>query len=340
MKGCNSITVSSVSRWIFVASIAIASPAGWAATWHSLVSQEAPDAGTQALAFLPNELWIHAGDSITWLFPQAAEIHTVTFLRQNSSPQQVRPPRPGVPGGGCPGTTSDYSDFDGSACVSSAELVGGATYTVNFPASGNFKFICQVHPNMTGAVHVLDPSEPLPYNQLYYDHQAFLQASDLFADGARLTQRAKTRSRQSLGNNVAAGIGEVVANAGGSHTVTVSRFLRDPMVVSVGDTVEWTNFDPATPHTVTFGPPPAPPQPPSAGVAVNSDGSRYAVLASTTDSVPSGFLLAADQDRTGLPQSPLGVTRFQVTFTQPGTFRYACALHAPVGMVGQVIVRE
>ena len=35
------------------------------------------DKGRQALAFLPNEICIHAGDSITWQF-DADEIHTVT----------------------------------------------------------------------------------------------------------------------------------------------------------------------------------------------------------------------------------------------------------------------
>src|SRR5438128_7181742 len=80
------------------------------------------DMGKQALAFLPSELWVHVNDSVTWTFP-TAEIHTVTFLRQNTTPQQVRPARPGMPGGGCPGTTPDGSSVNGSTCVSSSELV-------------------------------------------------------------------------------------------------------------------------------------------------------------------------------------------------------------------------
>ena len=35
------------------------------------------------------------------------------------------------------------------------------------------------------------------------------------------------------------------------------RFLRESTEVSVGDTVEWTNLDPVTPHTITFGIEPA-----------------------------------------------------------------------------------
>jgi plastocyanin len=35
---------------------------------QSVVGAQSRDGGKQALAFLPNELWVHAGDSITWTF--------------------------------------------------------------------------------------------------------------------------------------------------------------------------------------------------------------------------------------------------------------------------------
>ncbi len=35
-----------------------------AADWKALVGAESPHGGSQALAFLTNELWIHPGDSI------------------------------------------------------------------------------------------------------------------------------------------------------------------------------------------------------------------------------------------------------------------------------------
>ncbi len=41
------------------------------------------------------------------------------------------------------------------------------------------------------------------------------------------------------------------------------RFLRDTIIVSRGDTVEWTSLDPSINHTVTFGVEPAGPRPPS-----------------------------------------------------------------------------
>ena len=45
--------------------------------WQLQVGAQNGDRSHQAIAFLPNEIWIHSGDSITWAFP-ANDIHTVT----------------------------------------------------------------------------------------------------------------------------------------------------------------------------------------------------------------------------------------------------------------------
>jgi len=73
-------------------------------------------------------------------------------------------------------------------------------------------------------------------------------------------------------------------------------------------------------------------------VTTDSDGARHAVIGSPSDSVNSGVLGPALQERVGQPQPPPGVTRFRVTFTGPGTFTYICALHDDLGMKGTVIV--
>src|SRR5215831_8489499 len=119
MKAFRSITLLTLSGSIFTFAVLIASGAVYAANWQATAGSQSTDEGIQALAFLPNELWIHVRDSIAWFFP-TPEIHTVTFLKQNTEPEQVRPPRPGA-GGGCvppPGTTTpDNSSFDGSKCL-------------------------------------------------------------------------------------------------------------------------------------------------------------------------------------------------------------------------------
>ena len=333
MKPFTSIRISTVVRYMLVLAVLIVPRAVQAAGWEATAGAQSSDMGRQALAFLANELWVHAGDSVTWTFP-TPEIHTVTFLK----PGQIRPPRPGVPGGGCPGTTPDGSSFDGSTCVTSGESVNGQIYTVNFPTAGNFKLVCLVHPSMTGAVHVLGLSETLPHDQAFYNREADKERTELLSDGSRLEGRGTATAKRTSKDAVSAGIGEILATGGGAQIVSVVRFLPGTTVVHVGDTIEWTNLDPETPHTVTFGLEPSNPVPPSAGVTVDSDGAEHAVLTSSSDSVNSGFIVAARQDRTGLAQSPLAVTRFRVTFLSPGTFDYFCALHDDLGMVARVIV--
>src|SRR5216683_1513305 len=166
-----------VFRWMAIVAILIIPQVMQATQWHVTVGAQSKDKGHQALAFLPNEIWIHAGDSITWTFP-VPEPHSVTFL----TPGQVRPSVVI----GCPGATADDSPFDGSACVNSGRIaVVGVVYTVTFPKAGNYRLVCLVHINMTGIVHVLDSSVPLPHDQDFYNAQAADQQRDLLSDHDR-----------------------------------------------------------------------------------------------------------------------------------------------------------
>lgn len=303
------------------------------AQWHASVGAESPHKGRQALAFLPNELWIHEGDSIAWKF-EAGEIHTVTFLATNPLSQE-RPPF----SLGCGTIPSDPATFDGSTCVSTPPLVAGATFTVKFPAPGSYKLVCLVHPDMTGVVHVLELSKPLPHTQDFYDEEAEAQTRALLSDADREDDEERDSAHHSSEHQVIVGGGEISTNSAGASTLSLMRFDRHTVIIRAGQTVEWASDDPEDPHTITFGTEPAgDPFPPSSNVTVDADGARHAVINSTSDSVHSGFILAAPQDRTGLAQSPLSVTRFRITFTHPGTYPYICALHDNLGMKGEIIV--
>lgn len=326
--------------WHWVLLIALFVPhAAMANSWQLRAGAESPDLGRQAIAFLPNEVWIHAGDTIRWTFP-THERHTLTFLK----PGQTRPPGFGPIFGvpvGCPGLTPDGSSFDGSACVTTGVLLldqnttDAPTYSVTFPSAGNFKFVCLIHADMTGVVHVADPSQALPHDQEFYDGEAQRERDLLLAHAARIAHH----SEDAPVNHVAAGIGQIVTTTGaGSQTVSLMRFVRQTIVVAVGDTIEWTSLDPSINHTVTFGTEAADPRPPSPGVTPTADGARHATIGSPTDSLNSGFLSPAPQDRANLAQSNPGVTRFRVTFTSAGIFNYICAVHDQLGMKGTVIV--
>lgn len=311
--------------------------AALAETWQIQVGAENGDRARQALAFLPNEIWIHSGDSVTWSFPRH-EVHTATFLAQG----QVRPNRFTGCAGGLPpdGRTPDFSVFEDTACVNSGILTNadGKTYTVIFPATGNFKLVCLAHPNMTATVHVLDTSTPLPHNQSFYDQQADRQRADLLSD-----DNASAHVHGDGNNAVAAGAGKIIGTGGGTETGSVMRFMDAVKVIHVGETVEWTTAEAVTSHTITFGPEPDNQHqiPPSANVTMDADGARHAYISSPSDAVHSGFITELPQDRIGLAQARFNLnstTRFRATFTQPGIYQYKCVLHDQLGMVGQIIV--
>jgi plastocyanin len=338
-------------RWLVLPCAAVIfSQAVHAQSWHATAGAQSPDKGMQALAFLPDEIWIHAGDSITWSLP-TEEPHSVTFLKVG----QVRPSFTA----GCPGTTIDGSPFNGSACVNSGRITTpGTTYTVTFPAAGNYRLVCLIHVNMTGLVHVLDPLEPLPHDQGFYDRQAADEERDLLFDRDAGLRRKLGEGRgdhfgeanaQAHNHKVIVGSGEIVSTPGGIQSASLMRFMQPSITIHAGQTVEWASSD-VSGHTITFGQEPAnvtPQTPPSANVFADADGARHAIINSTTDSVHSGFIAQAGHERGGVPQAPapiaqvqppVGVTRFRVTFTQPGTYPYICAFHDQLGMTGEVIV--
>src|SRR5438105_2430635 len=311
-----------MKRWISILAVLILPQFLQAAQWQAIVGADSNDQGMQALAFLPNEMWIHQGDSITWTFV-TGEIHTVTFLTDGHTrlPFTV----------GCPGYTPNPAIFTGLNCVTTPPLVRGDSYTVTFTTAGNYKLVCLVHENMTAAIHVLLPLAPLPHDQDFYDKQAATEQSELLSD--KIHDHGKPEK-----NVVTAGIGQVVATAGGSETVSHMRFMSDKVEIRAGETLEWTNEDPVTPHTITFGVEPPDPMPP-VGTFMDPDGARHAIINSTSDNVHSGFIVAGPQERLFLPQMPLPVTRFRVTFTHAGVYPYKCALHDELGMTGTVTVK-
>jgi len=342
-------------------------------TWHAKVGAETPGMGRQALAFLPNEIWIHAGDSVTWNF-NSDEIHTVSFLVVG----QIFPSF----AVGCPGFSVGAASFDGMTCVTTPPSVkGNPTFTVSFPTAGNYRLQCLVHNTMNGTIHVLDPSIALPHDQAFYDKEAQSEERDLLTDndhaassdmnrmagmthsgdmvsvrvlaatnrlsGGSQKLYASSRANRSAIAHVTAGVGEIVSTTGGVQTSSLVRFIKGKIVVHVGDTVEWDNNDPEEPHTMTFGPVPDNIFVPSPNVTVDPDGGLHAVLSSPSDAAHSGFILQPLPDQPGTPvnSSPnnaiaLNPTIFRVTFIGPGTFNYICVLHDNLGMDGQVVVLQ
>ena len=88
------------------------------------------------------------------------------------------------------------------------------------------------------------------------------------------------------------------------------RFIPDTVTIKAGDTVKWTNPHNIS-HTVTF-------DPAKAATAAN------AALPAGVEPFDSG---AVEEEGT-----------FSHTFTVKGIYKYVCAYHEAMGMVGTVIV--
>ena len=320
-------------------------------SWRAVAGAQSSDEGMQALAFLPNEMWIHVGDSITWTFT-ANENHSVTFMKAG----QVRPTfAAGCPGGTPPnGTTPDGSTFDGMNCVNSGLInTPGSTYTVNFSNPGNYVVVCLLHANQSGTIHVLSASQPLPHDQDFYDRQARVEQRHLLDDrDGGLTAKLKedvsgdsddwhAHSHDDM-HIVVMGAGEYVPTPGGAQSVSNMRFGRESITIHAGQTVEWASSD-VSGHSVQFGAGEFSPLDPAVAspdvvFSHDPDGVLHAVLISTSDNLYSGKIAPASQERTGLGQLAPGATRFRVTFTASGTYPYVCAYHDDIGMKGEVIV--
>jgi LPXTG-motif cell wall-anchored protein len=107
--------------------------------------------GNQAsvLRFLPVDLTVKAGDSVTWLGNDPHEVHTVTFYNPAGKvpdfivpqPQASGPPKLVVPHAAPENDTA----VDSQDLYNSGLLLPGQSYTFTFPKPGTYTYVCVVH---------------------------------------------------------------------------------------------------------------------------------------------------------------------------------------------------
>jgi plastocyanin len=217
------------------------------------------------------------------------------------------------------------------------------TVSATFTQAGDYAYFCLIHPQMNGTIHVAAAGTPYPEPQVLYTAQARSEGAALVGQGLGLLTQGLAAAIQASPvqqTAVTAGIGEVFPGVG---SLEVARFLPEQRIVHVGQTVTWTNLDPETPHTVTFGTlpqdqvppgPTVPEQPISVGPAGNTPGSLAPGQGTLNAPPSSSQWLSSGYIGAG---RPLGAS-FKVTFDAPGTYPYYCALHDVLGMRGTIVV--
>lgn len=137
----------------------------------------------------------------------------------------------------------------------SGNLNPGQTYSQTFRSAGTYDYVCSYHPDMTGAVRVVNASGQAPPRG-----DAGVAAGGGGGDGGHAVARhAGGRSADHGGGPSGARSGTqgtgAAAPGAESHTIVISgnEYDPDPLQARVGDEVTWVNEDPV-PHTVTGGP--------------------------------------------------------------------------------------
>jgi plastocyanin len=329
--------------------------------WRVQAGWFSPEDSAEAMAFLPKEITINAGDTI---FFDNQGFHTVTFL----SGAEMQPLLTSAPdaGSATPGVSQPEIVFDPAGIFPS----GGPTYdgtgfvnsgvpldptappfTLTFTAPGTYEYLCLVHAQvMKGTVMVQEAGAALPMEQDGVDQAIADEAAAILGQTQALIDRyaAATPSATASGamvHEVAAGVGE--------GELEVYRFVPDTLTIAAGDTVRWTNHATQDPHTATFlggG------EPPEDLVLVPQDAGPPIVGISPMTFLPAGGAVYNGQGYANSgylwPEAPEGDPRlaldspplltYELSFDTPGEYRYYCVLHGDIGafegMVGTITV--
>jgi len=293
-----------------------------ATVWQDTVGAQTPDKGIQALAYLPNDLWIDAGDSIAWKWG-SDEPHTVSLGPTDGVSFQTPETCNGA------ASSTHQCTWNGSGLVTSGALEDGATFTVTFPTAGTFTYKCLLHSNMTGTAHVQAAGAAYPHDQRFYDRQGTEQTQNLIQRGQRILERERDAVEDTR-DIIVGNVEPVITTSGGSQSILIPRFVNGDLHIRVGQTLTWTAPDTLAPHTVTFGV-----EPSNVFAAVNLTGPGE----STTLSTPYPQLMQGPTVSAGvIGDNNAHGTTFKATFTTAGTYKYYCAIHDELGMVGTIQV--
>ncbi len=306
--------------------------------------------GLEIEAFLPEDVTIRVGDTITWQFPPI-EPHTVTFLAGTDRPvESIELPDgraafnpamilPSGPSGDYNGATLINSGFPPADAGP-----GGFRYSLKFTEEGAYPYVCLLHPFMAGTVTVLPqdagdiPAPAAVVQAAEVEKQSFISELDEFRAQVG-SPGSETRSDGTEEFKVFAGIS--------TPKVDLMYFEQAILEVEPGDTVTWTWNATEAPHNILFipegqenpfflqvepqeaGPPnfvmnPAAFDPAGSGnfdpdVFQNS-GIRFAPHVTP----PPGFATGDS---------------YSLTFKDEGTFTYICSLHFQQGMGGTITVK-
>jgi plastocyanin len=315
-------------------------------TYKVLVGAESVARGVDLMAYFPDTVTIHVGDSVHWV-QNSNEIHTVTFLGDMTQVPQLligtTPPPSPLMFNPLAVDPTPAADLGSTMAFANSGLMGrepgqSRSFTLTFTAAGTYH--CLVHGKMmSGTVTVVGAGVPVASPNVQYARGLY-QIARLMGKVPAVVHAAVRQIEPPTTN--ADGSKTFYVNLGyGKDQIDLMRFFPGKLNVRPGDTVVWqmtANSD--APHTVTFlnGT-----EEPSLVIAVpqqNAPPLLYINPAVLAPSPPS----PADLTRTGYFNSglllPAPGAEYSLTIGDitPGPLSYVCQLHDTSGMKGTLVV--
>lgn len=321
-------------------------------TWTVLVGGEAaiepqeygPAGAWQFMRFYPENITIDVGDKIVWKL-NGSEPHTVTFpmpgekvplliIPENNTSQRLQlNPLAILPMGG--------STYNGTSLTGSGQLDVQPNfpkeYNLTFTEPGEFEYFCAFHSMMNGGVTVQPAGTPYPKTQKQIDLESErIKAADMEAALKASLKGGNVSER--TGSNVT--IHEIKVGYGNGR-IALFRFVPANLTILAGDTVEWTQGDIETPHTVSFlsvG------KEPDYVLVVPQQRGPPKFILNPVVQMPAGGDVYSGKEYfnsgalwgTALPLP--GPRKYMLTFDTPGTYEYICIFHDYMGMKGWITV--
>jgi plastocyanin len=327
----------SVSRWLLIVAGMLAVAAGAISNRLVARAQEMEpqtyviQAGAmgpaliEVLAFAPQTLQVHRGDTVTWM---NNSFHNIRFGEEVIplviAPEVDGQPLPQINPGIAFRTIESGSAYQGGEANSGLPLAPeDRVFSLVIDLEpGTYSYLCDVHPGMAGVITVEpdDAAIPTPV-------EAALQGGMEFSStiGATLETAVQLESQDM-------GAGQVQAGSANTGRATVNQFFPLTTTISAGESVTFTNPEGSVePHTVSW--PPARnqdvvPLEVEGGPPILQLGPSIAPMTESGASVAVGDSFSSGIFEPG--QS------FMLTYSEAGVYPFTCNIHP--GMNGVVIV--
>jgi plastocyanin len=285
----------------------------------------------EILAFGPQELQVHRGDTVMWHFNG---FHDVRF---DSAPAELII-APEVDGQPLPQfnpaiafpSIENGAVYQGGVVGSGVALDPAAPLTFSLVIDlepGTYAYVCDIHPGMLGSLTVVDDDVAIPTpSEAAAEGAAELDAMSAAASQAGL-EMAMGVQMVPEGDELA-----ITAGSAGPGRATIQQFFSPVGVIHAGQSVTWTvPAESQDPHTVT---------------AFGFEGEDFELMPQEggppiiamgpglIPSIDSGSEVGADDIFHSGLLFP-GQT-YTLTFAEEGVYPYVCHLHA--GMQGVIVV--